>query len=492
MAARLLLGEHPIVKELIFCKLCNQFLEDPRVLPCQHTFCLKCLQQQFQISHASTRSRLSSIRCPQCYTTAAIPLRGLHQFPQDKKVEKIKELVDTSLMSSVLRRSRIDHLEGYKGAGGGKSRPSSWTGNVDVTEIEGDTGHLIHNSVPANLDQKGEKEIKLPETKEASTDTGDDKAIDHNFLVNNHHRENSVNLEECGIQTDLCDVTKYVGYEVVLTDTVDSQSARKRTNNARINQNGVPLSKRTCPSSNMKGLHHQVSDCDKGHNLINKEEGSSGISDTDFEGTNDVLFSVGNENSDKKHHALKKETTSSNNAKSNTDIGDDQVDSSMAENDMANEHVNGITMENHTNGTEDSDSEDCSPQPLPVYTTPLQLQWSHATQEYNMPTSIAMQSNGTTFVAEYGNCKIQMFESDGTYMLALDDVKPYALAMTSDDNLVVADRKDKTVKFYDTNGSLIYAWEKESFFWISGVSVTSQGNLVIFARLVCLVPRERG
>ena len=467
MAASLL-GDHPIVKELVFCKLCSQFFEDPRVLPCQHTFCLRCLQAQFQTAHASTRTRLNSLRCPLCYSTAAIPLRGINQFPTDQKVEKIKELVNTSLLSSILKRSTFDSLEGLRRSG--KSRPSSWTGNVDVTAMTQDGNLMAKKENGSKVEPTKVYAPKLPETKEAATDTGDDEN-EGNLIVNNHVEANHVNLEECGIQTDLCDVTKYVGYEVVLADNLDSQSARKRTSNAKINQNGVPLSKRTCPSNNIKDLHHQVSDCDKNHKSMKQDEGSSEISDAEFELNNQQGSSL---NLDKEQESIKKETTLNHISRGDKHVDEDHVDSTMADNTEV--------MENHVDGNlEDTLSAEVQ-QIEPVYKTPPDIQWKIETEEYNMPTSIAMNSEGTVIVAEYGNSKLQLYESDGTYKVTLDDVKPYALAIGKDDNIVVADRKDKTIRFYDKIGEQIFAWERDCFYWISGIGVTSQGNVVVFDR----------
>ena len=33
-----------MMEELLECKLCSKRLQNPRMLSCQHTFCLSCLQ----------------------------------------------------------------------------------------------------------------------------------------------------------------------------------------------------------------------------------------------------------------------------------------------------------------------------------------------------------------------------------------------------------------------------------------------------------------
>ena len=70
-------------------QVCNTFLDDPRVLPWQHSFCLRCVESIYQLRQADSHMKLGSLRCPTCQTIAAIPLGGLDMFPVDKKVEKV-------------------------------------------------------------------------------------------------------------------------------------------------------------------------------------------------------------------------------------------------------------------------------------------------------------------------------------------------------------------------------------------------------------------
>ena len=50
----------PLQKETVHaCPLCNSDYKDPRVLPCTHTYCFKCIRDQLV--------KNSGITCPKCH-----------------------------------------------------------------------------------------------------------------------------------------------------------------------------------------------------------------------------------------------------------------------------------------------------------------------------------------------------------------------------------------------------------------------------------------
>ena len=50
----------PLLEETLTCPVCLDLFDDPRLLPCSHTFCCKCLH--------STINNPSLISCPLCRT----------------------------------------------------------------------------------------------------------------------------------------------------------------------------------------------------------------------------------------------------------------------------------------------------------------------------------------------------------------------------------------------------------------------------------------
>ena len=60
------------------CKLCSELFTDPRMLPCLHSFCNKCLQKLLE-EHGTDEK----LKCPTCKISACIPSVGVNGFPQD-------------------------------------------------------------------------------------------------------------------------------------------------------------------------------------------------------------------------------------------------------------------------------------------------------------------------------------------------------------------------------------------------------------------------
>lgn len=67
---------------LLECPLCFEQLDvSAKVLPCQHTFCMACLQRQ-EAAH-------SQLLCPECHT--AVPVRTVEELPANLLLVQILE-----------------------------------------------------------------------------------------------------------------------------------------------------------------------------------------------------------------------------------------------------------------------------------------------------------------------------------------------------------------------------------------------------------------
>ena len=60
------------------CELCSELFTDPRMLPCLHSFCKKCLQKLVE-EHGTDEN----LKCPTCEKATCIPSVGVNGFPQD-------------------------------------------------------------------------------------------------------------------------------------------------------------------------------------------------------------------------------------------------------------------------------------------------------------------------------------------------------------------------------------------------------------------------
>ncbi|NWT08389.1 TRI59 protein, partial [Vireo altiloquus] len=67
------------LEEELTCAICYDIFEEPRVLPCSHTFCRPCLQDLVQPSEEFPGGRCLS--CPSCRAVVAVPEAGPEALP---------------------------------------------------------------------------------------------------------------------------------------------------------------------------------------------------------------------------------------------------------------------------------------------------------------------------------------------------------------------------------------------------------------------------
>ena len=78
-------------EKFLHCALCLEMFTEPKVLPCQHTFCLDCLQK-----YVKTRTGKKSVPCPLCNTFAKIPQNKVECLPNNFDIKNLIEHVKSS------------------------------------------------------------------------------------------------------------------------------------------------------------------------------------------------------------------------------------------------------------------------------------------------------------------------------------------------------------------------------------------------------------
>jgi hypothetical protein len=73
------IAAHAMLNSKLECSVCYQVFTDPRMLPCGHTFCLKCLQD-IEKAVASKSNKLS---CPQCRSEFQTSSQNLQDLPKN-------------------------------------------------------------------------------------------------------------------------------------------------------------------------------------------------------------------------------------------------------------------------------------------------------------------------------------------------------------------------------------------------------------------------
>ncbi|NXB64592.1 TRI59 protein, partial [Struthidea cinerea] len=77
------------LEEELTCAICYDIFEEPRVLPCSHTFCRVCLQDLLQPSAEFPSGRCLS--CPTCRAVVAVPAAGPKALPLNFALKAVIE-----------------------------------------------------------------------------------------------------------------------------------------------------------------------------------------------------------------------------------------------------------------------------------------------------------------------------------------------------------------------------------------------------------------
>ncbi|NWW86142.1 TRI59 protein, partial [Rhynochetos jubatus] len=81
------------LEEELTCSICYSIFEDPRVLPCSHTFCKNCLEGVIQVSNNFSiwRPLRLPLKCPNCRTVVEIPASGTELLPVNLALKAVIE-----------------------------------------------------------------------------------------------------------------------------------------------------------------------------------------------------------------------------------------------------------------------------------------------------------------------------------------------------------------------------------------------------------------
>ncbi|KAM6326585.1 TRI59 protein, partial [Podargus strigoides] len=89
-------------EEELTCSICYSIFEDPRVLPCSHTFCRSCLEGVIQLSNNFLIGRPLRVplKCPNCRSMVEIPAAGTESLP-----------INFALKAIIEKYQQEDHLD---------------------------------------------------------------------------------------------------------------------------------------------------------------------------------------------------------------------------------------------------------------------------------------------------------------------------------------------------------------------------------------------
>ena len=80
------------ISDITECPVCAEIMVDPKMLPCIHTFCLKCLSRFWK-----DKMPCDKIPCPLCRTEFEIPHGGLEQLQNNIFVQRLIDAQNTQM-----------------------------------------------------------------------------------------------------------------------------------------------------------------------------------------------------------------------------------------------------------------------------------------------------------------------------------------------------------------------------------------------------------
>lgn len=83
-------------RDLLTCGVCSELFDDPKLLPCLHTFCSSCLERSLQEN--SVRPGQEFL-CPVCHQRIQVPARGASDFKNNILFVTIQDFLDSKLLA---------------------------------------------------------------------------------------------------------------------------------------------------------------------------------------------------------------------------------------------------------------------------------------------------------------------------------------------------------------------------------------------------------
>ena len=92
--------------ETIKCVVCKKQFTDPRMLPCCHTFCFRCLETSLKTSPTSMETEERTYQCPTCVVDFTLPVSA--EVPKNVLINQLLDLVNSERII-ISRESYCDH-----------------------------------------------------------------------------------------------------------------------------------------------------------------------------------------------------------------------------------------------------------------------------------------------------------------------------------------------------------------------------------------------
>lgn len=529
------------VSDLITCAICTEPFEDPKVLPCQHTFCCKCLEKYFQSYTPDGSLSEGCYPCPVCRASVSLPESGLEGLKLDPdKAGPLQDLA-TKIASKKLH---CDVCKYSKRETTAKNYCSHCNINYcDNCSKDHESHNLFQNHAVVPVSQM-DKAILRCEVHEAEhvkyycstcmaplctvcavSEHKDHHTIELNAALGN--KKETIQTQVMGMSS------KVMKYEELLLQLEEIQSVReaglkktkseieRHVNNliAKLNLNKQELFDELDRShdAGMKQVNIEKENC--AFQLANMKslwkfaaklmEPSQAVQLIAMHGD---LIKMVESNVKAPDPAIAKECVVMNMfmPKEHLTVGElhkcelssdlltrvsEVTDGSYGSNTSIN-RMNGTTSPRTPRAQSPrmfDRSRNQSPRTIYFDNGPYGVQW-HTPKlrwkidktggkkgEINEAYDVAIMPTGDIVVAEWLNQRLQIFDSSGysKEVIGANLVQPWGVTVTKEGNLAVTDEKDRTLKVFSPQGYLVVAWKKMMFGWPRGIVVNRSGQYIV-------------
>ena len=95
-----------IVRQEVTCAICLELLDDPKSMPCLHTYCKKCLMEALakRPHDPDLPQDRPAINCPLCRAEVTLPDKGIEGLPSNFSATC---LVETVQLQDKLEQTRL-------------------------------------------------------------------------------------------------------------------------------------------------------------------------------------------------------------------------------------------------------------------------------------------------------------------------------------------------------------------------------------------------
>lgn len=500
------------------CLICTEPFDDPKVLPCHHTFCAQCLEKYFRTFHRDGDQPPGTFPCPVCRQAVQVPEGGLRGLSAEAKTEHIQELV---AKISTHKKVHCDVCKYKKQDVGAIDHCTSCAINYCEHCAKDHNKHWLftnHATVPVTQMDKSALKCEIHEAEHlryyCATCTTPLCTV---CAVSDHRNHRTMELSDAlgnkkeAIQDKFRLMSERVMHaEERLAQLEDIQNIRE----AAAKKTRLEIERHVAA---LVGQLHQrkqqlIAELDRSHEagtkslLLEKENCSFTLANmkslwkfaaklTEPSQTLQLLAMYGDLNKmvegvvSAPEPKLPKECSTMHMfmPKEHMSVGELQTCA------LSEDLVRRITSAGDlSNGSERAPSPTPSPTPFQYY-EPMNLKWQaprlvwkadkigQKTGDVNEAYDVAITPNGTVVAAEWLNQRLQVFDSTGfsKEIIGSGLVQPWGVTLTREGNYAITDEKDRTVKLFTPQGSSLVTWKKQMFGWPRGIAVTSSGQFVV-------------